>query len=127
LGEEKLVVNISFTPTALASHPVISTAPANAFALQLGPISNVLIPRPINASSADPIRNGSAFQINLRPGETFLIEDADFEVLVSNARNGGDVSFLTRLLDLIYENVLQVQQDNGAPLTPKQVLNYTAP
>ena len=121
------MINISFTPYALTQHPLLSTVPQNAFALQLGPVSNVLIPRPGSISPGDPLRNGSAFQIDLRLGETFELEDVIFEILVDNAKAGGDVSFLNRLLQYVNSNILQVQQDNQAPLTSEQILAYTAP
>ena len=119
------MINIYFTDYALTQHPVISTAADNSFSLQLGPITNALIPRPVS-SSVDPMRNGSSFQINLRPHESFALEDVVFEILVDNAKNGGDVSFLNRLIQYVQSNILIVQQDNGAILSAGEILNYSS-
>lgn len=121
------MVNISLTAYSLANHPVISKAPSNAFFVELGPITHVLVTRPRGNSSADPLRNGNPFQIQLRPYESFSLEDSIFEALVDNAKNGGDVSFINKLMQLVNLNVVQVTQDNGTPLTSKQILAYTAP
>ena len=119
------MINIYFTTYALTLHPVISKALTGAFTLQLGPITNVLVPRPV-PSSSDPLRNGSAFQINLRPGESFSLEDVVFEILVENAKNGGNVSFLNRLIQYVQSNILIVQQDDGTILTAEEILHYSA-
>jgi hypothetical protein len=122
------VVNISFTANAIANDPVISVAPANSFFLQIGSISKTLIPRPSYNSAGDPLRNGNNFQINLRIGESISIEDGVFQAAVSNGVNGGDISFLSQLVQLVDQDILQVNQDDTTPgMTSAQILSYTAP
>lgn len=120
------MVNISFTANALANDPVISVGGPH-FVLQLGPVSGVLIPQNTGNPPNEPLRYGGAFQLNLRINESIDLEDTEFQVLVNNATNGGDPSFLNRLLVLVTRNIIQVQQDNGLPLTKKAILTYSAP
>ncbi len=120
------MVNISFTADALATNPAIVQGGPQ-FVLQLGPISGVLIPRDTGSPPNDPLRYGGAFQLQLRVNESISLEDTEFQVLVDNAKNGGDPSFLNRILVLVARDIIQVQQDDGSPLTKDQILAYTAP
>ena len=120
------MVNISFTADALANNPAI-LAGGPQFVLQLGPISGVLIPRDTGSPPNDPLRYGGAFQLQLRVNESISLEDSEFQVVVQNAINGGDPSFLNRLLVLVARDIVQVQQDNGTALTKDQIIAYTAP
>jgi len=122
------MVNISITQSEIDSNPLIKNNPA-AYVLNIGSITKVIIPSAArsNISPADPVRDGGQFFIALRPYETFPIEDAVFQALVNNAVNGGEPSFLSQLVYFVNHGIVQVQQDNGSPLTAKQILSYTAP
>ena len=121
------MINISLTSSFVSGTPIIQADPRH-FLLQLGPITNTIIPSSSKVNPpSDPQRDGGTFQINLRPDETFSFENEVFQSLVENATQGGDTSFLTRILYLIDKGVIQITQDGGPPLTAKAILAYTAP
>lgn len=122
------MVNISITASEIASNPLIQQSPSS-YVLNLGTITKVIIPSSVRAksNSADPVRDGGQFFISLRPHETFPVENEVFQALVNNAVNGGEGSFLSQLLYFVNRGVIEIRQDNGSPLTAKQILSYTAP
>ena len=122
------MVNISITANEIATNPLI-LQDSNSYVLNLGSISKTILPSAArsNVSPADPVRDGGQFFLALRPYESFPVENELFEVLVNNAVNGGESSFLSQLICLVNRNIIEVKQDNGAALTSKQILTYTAP
>lgn len=121
------MVNIRLTDTFCSTNPTVVASPA-AFIFVLGADKSI-IPSPSRSLARfdDAIRNGSPFQINLRPGFDFSIDDTIFENLVKNSAGGGNTELLNRLLHYIVQNVIEVHQDGAAAMTAKQVLEYTAP
>lgn len=117
------MINIRFTDAWLTANPSLTKG----FLLSLGDND---YPVPSNSRySTDPSRavvNGSLTQINLRPGETFSIQNEIFETLVKSNESGGDTNLITRILHFVNMGVLQVMQGT-TPLTSKQIVNYTAP
>lgn len=122
------MVNISITASEISNNPLIQQSPSS-YVLNLGSITKVILPSAVrsNKSPADPTRDGGQFFIALRPHETFPIENEIFEALVNNAINGGESSFLSQLIYFVNRGILQVQQDDGTPLTAKQIMAYSAP
>jgi len=116
------VVNIQITPAFVLPDGI----PATAFTLELG---GGYTPAVNMTQTGDTLRQGSAWTPNVRVGETLSFDDVVFQGVVETYRGGGasDATFIPRLLYLMYRNILQVQQDNAAPMTPAQVLNYIAP
>jgi len=51
----------------------------------------------------------------------------EFQNLVSSAQNGGSTAFITAILYLVRKAVIQVRQDGGPSMTPKQIITYVAP
>lgn len=121
------MILIKIKDTYVASNPTIAANP-NAFILHLGDDDFAIPSSSRNLGSIDSaVRTGSPYQINLKPYEEFGIDDTVFESLVDSAKQGGDTSFINRILHFVNVGVLEVRQDGGSPLTSKQVLAYTAP
>jgi hypothetical protein len=123
------MINIRLNDTWVASNPVCSQNP-NAFILIIGNDKSIVPSVERNLSTvADAVRNGSPFQINLVPYEDFQIDDTIFQNLIQNSSGGGNTELLNRLLHYVTVGVIVVYQDNniGSPLSPKQILGYTAP
>ncbi len=122
------MINISITASEISRNSLIQQDPSS-YVLNLGTITKVILPSAARANSnpADPVRDGGQFFISLRPYETFPIENEVFQALVNNAVNGGEGSFLSQLIYFVNRGVVEVRQDNGSPLTSKQILSYTAP
>jgi hypothetical protein len=121
------MVNISITQSWIAANPQFS---ANTFSLNIGEpgyiylsISNAI--RPEDRTS--PGVNGGPSQVLLRMNESFDIGNEEFEMIVYSAKNGGKSNFLNRILYLVNNGIIQVQQDGGTPLSAKQVYSYSAP
>ena len=102
----------------------------NSFTIQIGEQgfeymadSNQIMPN----DPTSPGTQGGPSLVILRPYESFDIGDVEFQNLVLSAQNGGSTDFITNILYLVRRAVIEVQQDGGTPLTPKQIINYTAP
>lgn len=116
------MINISFVP----GYVLPAGVPATAFTLQLGggytPAVNI-----VNKNKGDTLTNGSAWTPGIRVGETLTFDNEVFQSIVANFTGGsGTGTFLPRVLYYMGRGVLQVDQD-GVPLTAKDVVNYTAP
>lgn len=130
------MVTLSITTAGLAN-PVIAQMIANSnlqhtnsFTLNIGSVTKMPIPSPSKTAGGapNPSRNGLTYEVQLYPDESFEIDDSIFQGIVQNFYNGGDVGFVTRLIDLVNRGIVQVLQDGaGTPLTAKQILAYTAP
>lgn len=123
------MILIKLTDSFVANNSIASTNPKS-FILHLGDDDFVI---PSNSrhnltsiSIEDAVRNGSPYQINLRPYETFEIDDEVFENLVTSSKAGGDTVMVNRLLHFVSAGVIEVWKQGSAPMTAKQLLNFTA-
>lgn len=121
------MVNLTMTTTFLTTNATAKINP-NKFCLQLGDEHFIIpsISRPSNPDNPDQVIRGGVNQINLRGYESFCIENQVFQDLVNSARDGGDTTWLNRIIFYVNTNVLQVDQD-GTVLTSDQILNYVSP
>lgn len=121
------MVNIKLSDTYVAGNPTIAANPRN-FIFSLGSDKYIIPSQSRMSGSVDQaITNASPVQINLRPYETFGIENEGFQSLVNSAKGGGDVEVLNRILFYVGVGTLEVRQDNGSPMTASAILNYVAP
>ena len=95
------------------------------FVLQLGPFTSnpIFKTPPRNSITRD---EGSVYQVNLRPDESFSITDTQLGALMENFTAGGAYTFILNLTNLMERGMVTVDQD-GTPLTVSQVLHYTVP
>lgn len=121
------MINISITASWIAANTQL---PANAFTMSLGEpgyiyetTSNSIVPQ----DRTSPAVKGGPSQVLLRMGQSFNLGDQEFETIIYSAKNGGTTNFLNRLLYLVNNNIVQVQQNGGAPLSADDIYNYTAP
>jgi len=118
------VILIRIKDTKVAATPVMQV---KGFVLQLdfpgNPIPSLSRGYPAN----DPLREGGAHMISIRPSEEFGVEDTIFQNVVEASRNGGDTAFISQILYYVQSGTLEVLQAPATVLTAKQILLYVAP
>lgn len=121
------MIYLSITQAWVTANPQL---PLNAFTLSIGEPgylyqspSNSIVP----SDRTSPAVKGGPSQVLLRMNESFSLGNQEFETIIYSAKNGGTTNFLNRLLYLVNNSIVQVQQDNGAPLSADDIYNYTAP
>lgn len=121
------MIHIKIADSYVSSNPIISENPA-AYILHIGD-NNFPLPSTTRSllSIEQAVRDGSPFQLNLRPYEDFSLENELFQVLVNSTRGGNDPTMMNRILFYVAQGIIEVRQDSGAPMTASGILNYTAP
>jgi hypothetical protein len=121
------MVNISITSAWMAANPQYSP---NTFCIQIGEPGYKYFATSNQVNTNDrtsAVTNGGPAFVVLRMNESFDLGNEEFENLVYSSKNGGATNFITQLLYLVRKGAVQVQQDSGTPMTPSQIMAYTAP
>lgn len=118
------MILIRIKDTKVAATPIMQV---KGFVLQLDFPKNPIASISRSYPPDNPLRNGGAHMISLRPSEEFGVEDTIFQNVVEASRNGGDTAFISQILYYVQNGILEVLQAPATILTAKQILLYVAP
>lgn len=123
-----MAVTIKMTNTFRFSNPQVLASPHN-YVLDIAqagyPVpspSNQINPHDVSSSE----RLGGPALMKIRPDESFVLDDSQFETMVKSGLQGGMSDFLNNLIFLVSNNTLEVSH-NGTPLTTQQILDFGNP